>query len=273
MKRKIRKINRAMSMMLVITMAFCLIGCGNNASPAVGDEVVVNGTEESNTEASTEIVESSSAEATEVTGEAEPTETEIPDNEVAGAGGEEKPAVMASPEPTAEPTPTPTVEPTPEPHVHKYTEIVTVQPTCVTAGEKKLTCECGDVKVESISATGEHNWEEQVQTEVFRSTKPVQVGTSRRTVYYCLYCYQELGLREEAFSADNQTDVRNHCLEAGQAILDAGGTRDEAMEHAAARGFCIDYEDPVYEEQEVVREVSKLIYVCRICGAVWEFDY
>ena len=37
---------------------------------------------------------------------------------------------------------------------------MTVQSTCATAGEKKLVCECGESKVESIPATGNHNWVE-----------------------------------------------------------------------------------------------------------------
>lgn len=266
-----KKKKKITSVVLVFIMILSLIGCGNSV-PAVNDNVAGGSTEEMGEEIIDKVTVTEQPDATELPVTAEPESTAVVEPT---ATPEQAAAPTPEPTPTAtpEPTPKPTPEPTPEPHVHKYTETVTVQPTCVTAGEKKLTCECGDVKVESISAMGEHSWEEQVQTEVFRSTKPVQVDTSRRTVYYCLYCYQELGLGEEAFSSDNQADVRNHQLEAGQAILDAGGTRDEAMEHAAARGFCIDYYDPVYEEQEVVREVSKLIYVCRVCGAVWEYDY
>lgn len=43
-------------------------------------------------------------------------------------------------------------------HEHKYTETVTKKPTCTEAGEKTLTCDCGDTKTEVIPAT-EHNWE------------------------------------------------------------------------------------------------------------------
>lgn len=38
--------------------------------------------------------------------------------------------------------------------VHNYAETVTKTPTCTEAGEKTLTCSCGDVKTESIPATG-----------------------------------------------------------------------------------------------------------------------
>lgn len=261
MKRKIT------SAVLVFIMILSLIGCGNSV-PAVNDNVVGGSTEEVGGESIDKVTVTEQPDAAELPVTAEPESTAAVEPTATP-----EPTSAPTPEPTPTATPEPTPIPTPEPHVHKFTETVTVQPTCVTAGEKKLICECGNVKVESVSATGEHSWEEQVQTEVIRSTQPVQVGTSRRTVYYCLYCYQELGLGEEAFSSDNQADVTNHQLEAGQAILDAGGTLDEAREHAIVRGFCIDYDDPIYEEQEVVREVSKLVYVCRVCGAVWEYDY
>ena len=181
MKNK-RKLNKLMSSVLVLIMTFCLIACGNTA-PAIGEDVVVNGTEEStveNTEASTEIVESSDAE---VTGEAE-----IEDGEVAGASGEEEPAVTASPVPTAEPTPTPTVEltPTPEPHVHEYVETVTRQPSCTEPGEKQLICQgCKDVKTEAIPAMG-HDFVTQYTTvehaavgHVEITEQQVQVGVEK----------------------------------------------------------------------------------------------
>ena len=42
-------------------------------------------------------------------------------------------------------------------HTHKYTESVTTQPTCTTAGVKTFTCDCGDKYTQSIAATG-HNY-------------------------------------------------------------------------------------------------------------------
>ena len=37
---------------------------------------------------------------------------------------------------------------------HTYNENVTLAPTCTTAGEKTLTCACGDVKTETVNALG-----------------------------------------------------------------------------------------------------------------------
>jgi len=49
-------------------------------------------------------------------------------------------------------------------HTHSYTETVTKEPTCTEAGEKTLTCACGDSKTESIPARG-HNYTEKVTKE------------------------------------------------------------------------------------------------------------
>lgn len=271
MKRSSKQI--IVTTIIVSTIVFSFSGCGNTTSPAVGKDVVVENNEESMVEGSIEGTKESSGDN--VTAP-EATESEIIDSKVAGG---DKPAETSSPTatptPTSTPEPTATPEPTPTPHVHEYAENITVQPTCAMAGEKKLTCSCGDTKTESIPASGEHNWVEQTQIvhhDEVGSIKTVQVGTNKRTVYYCLYCYQELGLREEAFSSDNQADITNHQLEEGQAILDAGGTLDEARKHAIVRGFCIDYYDPVYEEQYIVQspaydETIVTGYICSVCGA------
>ena len=41
-----------------------------------------------------------------------------------------------------------------ETHTHNYTETIIKEATCTEAGEKKLTCSCGDSKTETIPATG-----------------------------------------------------------------------------------------------------------------------
>lgn len=48
-------------------------------------------------------------------------------------------------------------EENPPEHTHNYTETITKEPTCTETGEKTLTCDCGDVKTETIPAT-EHNY-------------------------------------------------------------------------------------------------------------------
>ncbi len=50
-------------------------------------------------------------------------------------------------------------------HKHSYTEKVTKEPTCTEAGEKILTCVCGDHKTESIPATGHHYGEDDKCTD------------------------------------------------------------------------------------------------------------
>lgn len=55
-------------------------------------------------------------------------------------------------------------DPNAEVHIHSYTENITKQATCTEAGEKTLTCTCGDTKTESIPATG-HTYVEGICTE------------------------------------------------------------------------------------------------------------
>lgn len=267
------------ALMMALVLSLSLIGCGGSSQPVNGE--VADSTESTESNIETVTADQEAATKTE----------EITDGKVASsdkpvepsATSTAEPSATGKPESTAGPTASPTEkpqatatpEPTAPPHVHEYAESITVQPTCAVAGEKKLTCSCGDTKTESIPASGEHNWVEQTQIihhDEVGITKTVQVGTNKRTVYYCSYCRFTLGLGDDAFSSDNEADITDHQAEAGQAILDAGGTRDEAIAHALANGFCIDYDDPVYEEQYVVQspaydETVVTGYVCSTCGA------
>lgn len=261
MKRKTKKIiDRMMSVLLALTMIFCLIGCGNTA-PAIGEDVV-------------SIEEGSGAEATEVIGDVEPSEMEVLDGEIAGS---EKPTATpsptATPVPTAEPTPeptstpepipTPTTTPTPELHIHEYSEeTITRQPSCSEVGEKTLICSCGDSKTENVLPTGNHNWEAVYQTVVHPSTGhvevsevQVQVGTTTRSEYACAFCDARF---------DTPSGVVEHCK--------ATGDRD----HAMARTIIYDYSEPVYEMQTQSQWIvdtpeyttQELVgYTCSICGA------
>ena len=69
---------------------------------------------------------------------------------VADAGNNE--GTETSPGTAAQPTETDGL--TEASHEHNYTEEITVEATCETDGEKKLTCECGDSYTEVIKATG-----------------------------------------------------------------------------------------------------------------------
>lgn len=79
----------------------------------------------------------------------------------------DEPTTTPTPSPTETPTPTPTETPTPtpEPHTHSYSESITKAATCVDAGEKTFTCECGDTYTEQIEVTG-HNYEAVADSEV-----------------------------------------------------------------------------------------------------------
>lgn len=225
-----RKMNKLMSIVLVLTMTFCLIACGNTA-PAIGEDVVVNDTEESTVENTESTMPPDGDDViTTVESDTESTnETEIEDGVVDRASGEEEPVVTASPVPTAEPTPTPTAEP----HTHDYAEsVVTKQPSCTEAGEKQLICQgCSDVKTEAIPATG-HDFVTQYTTVEHEALghveiTMVQTGTTKRTEYECAYC----GARFDTPDAKDE-----HQKATGD------------INHAFARTIAYDYDEPVYEE-------------------------
>lgn len=250
---------RVISMFLVLTMLSCLAACGNS-TPAIGNDVVSieesTGTESSeaeSTETSTEIVESSSAETT----KEDSTEVKAEDAETTETKPVETPTTTPA-VPTSTPTP---ATPTPEPHVHEYKETVTRQPNCAEAGEKVLTCSCGDSKTEVIPATGNHNWVE--GTTVIHhealghvSEVQVQVGTSAG---YCTYACSACGA--EFNSPSEKTE---HC---------ASFVPDP---HGMASTIVYDHPgEPIYETQSqwVVDQpewdevVGTGTYTCSVCGA------
>lgn len=237
MKNK-RKLNKLIFMMLVLSLlAVSLIGCGNTASPAVGEDVVVNGTEESTVENTESTMPPNGDDATAtVDSDTESTNesSDIEDDVVAGASGEEESGVMAGPEPTAEPTP--------EPHTHDYAEtVVTKQPSCTETGEKQLICQgCDDVKTESVPAMG-HDFVPQYTTVVHEALghveiteQQVQVGTTEtRHEYECKYC---------GFRADTASGVVDH-----QAVQ-----FEDGIDHAFAGTIIYDYPgSPIYETETV----------------------
>lgn len=64
-------------------------------------------------------------------------------------------------------------------HAHKYIEEVTMQATCLTAGVKTYTCDCGDIYEEEISALG-HAYKN----------------------YICTYCAEEIKTSEGLLFAE-----------------------------------------------------------------------
>lgn len=236
MKRNNKKIiGGLMSVILVFTMIFCFVGCGKTTSPAIGEGVVVD-TEESSIETEEKV---------------------IPDGEVpAAARPAEETSATVKPADETTATTVSELEPTEPPHVHEYMEEVTRQATCAVAGEKTLTCECGDTKTEVIQSTGNHDWKE-VTTVVnhpeLGHVEQVQVGTTEgKTEYECGYC----GARFDSPQAKS-----DHCLNSGD------------RNHAFSNTIAYDYPgEPIYEPQWVVDtpswdETVVAGYTCTVCGA------
>lgn len=250
---------RVISMFLILTMLSCLVACGNS-TPAIGNDVVSTeestGTESSeaeSTEASTEIVESSSAETT----KEDSTEVKAEDTETTETKPTEEPTTTPA-VPTSTPTP---ATPTPEPHVHEYTETVTRKPNCAEAGEKVLTCSCGDSKTEAIPATGNHNWVEGttvIHHEALGHIETIitQTGVGEtRHEYECANCGARFDTPEAKVEHCKSTGDRNHAT-CGTIIHDIPG-------------------EPIYEETQVWivdqeawdEEVPNGTFTCSVCGA------
>lgn len=240
---------KGISVVLSLFMILGLVSCGNSVStlnendlgesPEEFDEIIdkVESDMEAEEETTATVNKEEESEATAI-----PTQSPV-----------------STPAPTAEFSPEPTVtpEPTPTPHTHKYTETVTRQATCSTAGERKLTCECGESKTETVPATGNHNWEPVYQTINHPSVghvEQVQVGTSEgSTEYACGVCDARF---------DTPSGVVDHCA----SFVSTDRT------HATARTIMYDYPGtPIYESQWIVdtpeTTTQELVgYTCSICG-------
>lgn len=185
MKKKI------VSLSLAMIVVLSLVSCGKDI-PTMNEDV-----SDINSVSLDEIVEDSEFDIDEDSIEEvisdNSTEVVI-DDEVVGTLTSSQNTVSSS-TPVVEENP----EPTPTPHVHQYAESITVQPTCAVAGEKTLTCECGDVRTESIPATGSHNWVEQTTVDApFTEVRKAQHEAVKRmeNVYLAEICdlsqYNEL---------------------------------------------------------------------------------
>lgn len=246
---------KVLASLLTLSTVFILFGCGSSVSTM----------NEKGAEEITDMVESgvSVDETIDKVEEIKEGEEEITDKPAEATAS---PTPTATPEPTSTPSPSPAT-PTPEPHVHQYEEAVTRQPSCSTEGEKQLVCQgCGDVKVEAIPATGNHNWEPVYQNVTHPSTghveqreTQIQTGTSAGyTVYSCGACGAQF---------DTPSGVSDHCKTF--IGVDNG--------HAVANTIAYDYPgEPIYEtvtESVWVVDVPETTtqeivgYKCSICGA------
>lgn len=253
-----KKLKKNLSILMIWAVILCLSGCGNTDRPVsagakenVENNLLDEGMDVDEIIDRVEEIKDSGVATTDKPAEA----TESPE-----------PTATASPAPTETPKPTATPEPTPPPHVHQWSESVTRAAGCATEGEKKLTCECGESKIEAIPATGEHNWEPVYQTVTLPSTghveereTQVQTGTTAGyTVYTCGVCGVQF---------DTPSGVVDHCFE----FLGVDNN------HASARTVAYDYPgQPVYETRiESVWVVDtpettsqELVgYTCSVCGA------
>ena len=289
---------RVTAVLAIITM-LGIAGCGNSHWTQNG-ETLETSTEETSMEETIGMSESDSKEA-----------ATIPESDQ-NLEAAQKPISETIPESLTGTMPTPTDKDAPNQteesasHIHTYTETVTVQVDCATDGEKKLSCECGDEKVESIPATGKHNWVEQttvVHHDAIGHTEEVQVQvgmTEERTVYACGvcgacfdtpsgvtdHCYAttlnnpDVALVSTAVGKDDEgnwlyrnvigiDDEGNYIFEISTERKDWGTDT-----HWMATTICYDYpSEPIYEtqskwvvDQEAWDETVVTGYKCSVCG-------
>ena len=169
-------------------------------------------------------------------------------------------APTATPKPTeqstgttskpADSTPKPTSQPAT--HTHNYTSNVTVQPTCVNAGEKTFTCTgCGNSYTESIGTTA-HNYVE--TTSVIHHDEQYEAVKREIPGYNVIIC----GCGEEF---TNNDVWNNHCI----ANIEANGPFI-----ACAGPYDIEQHPPVttYDYVKVAEAWNETVttYRCSVCG-------
>ncbi len=252
--------NKFLPILLIFSMTISLIGCGSSINPVAGEDVAES--TETTVESTESTVDSSNEATTETGGKGDAVVEEEKTSETPAPKPTTKPATESAEKPET-PQSTATPEPTAPPHTHEYTEAITKQPTCAEAGVKTLTCSCGDVKTEAISATGNHNWVEEMEELVIPSTGhveevQVQVGTGpAKQVYECAYCGHQ-----------QDHPISDHTSEAASA--------GEPIDHAFARTIIHDIPgEPIYETQSTwivdVPEQTSVVgtgrFTCSVCGA------
>lgn len=240
---------------MVFIMAFSLIGCGNAVSALNEEDSDINSVSD-NESLDDSGIDMDNEDIADVISDSPKADVvdEIIDEVVESSSFSEN--TVSAPTPVVEENP----EPTPTPHVHQYVESITVQPTCAVAGEKIFTCECGDVRTESVPATGSHNWVE--QTAVIHHDELGHVEQSRvltgytnpHTEYECPYC---------GYRADTPSAIVDHRYNSGDPV------------HAFSGTWAYDYPaEPIYEtqskwvvDQEAYDSVEIVGYQCSVCGA------
>jgi len=146
-------------------------------------------------------------------------------------------------------------------HEHSYTEAITKEPTCTEAGEKTLTCYCGDSKTESIPPTG-HNFENGSCTECG------EADTSH------IHNYTETITKEPTCTEDGEKTLTCDC---GNSIIEsipATGHVDENNDlvcdtcNTIMEGHIHSYGEWFVRKQPTCSEDGLQEHKCTTCGNV-----
>ncbi len=155
-----------------------------------------------------------------------------------------------------------TYESIPASHAQPTEGVETIPATCVEAGSVTYSCaECGEMVVEEISATGEHDFQEDF-------TEATCTGNSYAGLV-CSMCGETSGDMTEiegtALGHDYQEEITTPatCEEAGVETITCSRCDYEATEEIASTGHT--WDKGVFSEADCTHG-QHILYTCTICG-------
>ncbi|MBO4534324.1 MAG: hypothetical protein J5755_00125 [Clostridia bacterium] len=146
-------------------------------------------------------------------------------------------------------------------HVHEYSSQITTPATCGQPGVKTFTCACGDTYTEAIEPTGQHVWNDGVEST------PATCVEDGEALYTCTVCG---ATKTEPIACVGHHDwdqgvvTEPTCVEDGQTLYTCqacGATRSDPI-------ACVGHHD---WDQGVVTEPTcgedgETVYTCQVCG-------
>lgn len=132
----------------------------------------------------------------------------------------------------------------PKPHNHEYVEEISKEATCVEAGEKTFTCECGDVYTEEIEATGHI----------------VIAGAKEAAHSICELCNEVL------------EDGSMHVY-VDEVIREAACVEDGELKHSCECGYTYTEAIPAVGHSELPGATTECHSLCGICGEIMSSEH
>ncbi len=132
----------------------------------------------------------------------------------------------------------------PKPHNHEYVEEISKEATCVEAGEKTFTCECGDVYTEEIEATGH-----------------IEIAGAKEAAHsICEVCNEVL------------EDGSMHVY-ADEVIREATCVEDGELRYSCECGYTYTEAIPATGHSELPGATTECHSLCGICGEIMSSEH